>query len=408
MKMNLTFKRNNDYSTLFTLLLVLTIGFTSCSKNNSNPNDNNSENGGGANPSTPVVPIDPEGTVTINMNNYAVDNHNWYDIGIGSTIYIDDANNFSSINDVTFVSVGEVESLGSVNTIPIGGWSQNLAVIPNNGYIARYGNNYARIYVVDYLISTQGGIMGATIKYQSPFQVPINLETSSLCFNAENGTQIVRLSNPTSISITSKPEWCSVFVDFNTITISVDINPFDVRSGVIVLENNMSTERINIMQEGRVMSLPYYQDFSSSFGSYSTYDSDGDESWRIDYNTATMSGYANSTYYTNEDWLISSPVHIMGVSDSKMTFVYIGRYFNNINEDVTIWASTNYEHGNNPTTASWTRIHTTLREGHTWADFYTNEIPLTQFVGQTVTFAVRYLSYNNSAGTIEIQSIKIE
>ena len=37
-------------------------------------------------------------------------------------------------------------------------------------------------------------------------------------------------------------------------------------------------------------SLPYYQDFASSFGSYSTYDVSGTESWEIDYNTAKMTG----------------------------------------------------------------------------------------------------------------------
>ncbi|MCR5658781.1 MAG: DUF1566 domain-containing protein [Bacteroidales bacterium] len=154
--------------------------------------------------------------------------------------------------------------------------------------------------------------------------------------------------------------------------------------------------------------LPYYQDFASSFGTYTTYDVAGSQSWEIDYSTAKMSGYAYSTNYANEDWLISSPVAITGVSDAKMTMVYIGRYFNNINDELTIWASTDYTWGSNPVETTWTQVSANLTEGSNWYNFLTVEIALTQFVGQTVTFAVKYTSSNSNAGTVEIQSITIE
>ena len=91
-----------------------------------------------------------------------------------------------------------------------------------------------------------------------------------------------------------------------------------------------------------------------------------------------------------------------------MTIVYIGRYFNNINQEVTIWASTNYEWGSAPSTASWTQVPASLVEGSNWNDFLTAEVSLTDFVGQTVTIAVKYISTDQKAGTMEIQSITIE
>jgi hypothetical protein len=112
--------------------------------------------------------------------------------------------------------------------------------------------------------------------------------------------------------------------------------------------------------------------------------------------------------YANEDWLISSPVAITGVDDAKMTMSYIGRYFNNINEEVTVWASTNYTWGSDPNMASWTQVPAALVEGSNWNDFITTEISLTDYVGQTVTFAVKYISTDSKAGTMEIQSITIE
>ena len=159
---------------------------------------------------------------------------------------------------------------------------------------------------------------------------------------------------------------------------------------------------------GEVQSLPYSQSFTSDFGSYMTYDLYGDQSWEIDYSTAKMTGYVGGGYYANEDWLISSPVAITGVDDAKMTMVYIGRYFNNINDEVTIWVSTNYTWGTDPIMASWTQVPAVLVEGSNWNDFLATEISLTDYVGQTVTFAVKYLSTDSKAGTMEIQSITIE
>ena len=157
-----------------------------------------------------------------------------------------------------------------------------------------------------------------------------------------------------------------------------------------------------------VQSLPYHQSFVSEFGTYMTFDEMGPQSWEIDYSTAKMTGYANSTNYANIDWLISSPVAITGVSDAKMTMVYIGRYFNNINEDVTVWASTDYTWGDDPTNANWAQVHASLTPGSNWNDFVITEIALTDYVGQTVTFAVKYTSTDTKAGTLEIQSITIE
>ena len=157
-----------------------------------------------------------------------------------------------------------------------------------------------------------------------------------------------------------------------------------------------------------VQALPYYQSFATEFGTYMTYDELGAQSWEIDYNTAKMTGYVGGNYYANIDWLISSPVAITGVNDAKMTMSYIGRYFNNINDEVTVWASTDYNWSDDPTNATWSQVTATLSEGSNWNDFLTTEIALTEYVGQTVTFAVRYTSTNSKAGTMEIQSITIE
>lgn len=163
---------------------------------------------------------------------------------------------------------------------------------------------------------------------------------------------------------------------------------------------------------GEIHNLPYIQSFAScsgtNFDTYMAYDVLGAQYWEIDYGTAKMTGYVDGTNYANEDWLISSPVAITGVSDAKMTMVYIARYFSNVSEDITIWASTNYTWGDSPAMASWAQVPATFTTINNWTDFQTAEISLTDYVGQTVTFAVKYLSTDAKAGTIEIQSIAIQ
>ena len=158
---------------------------------------------------------------------------------------------------------------------------------------------------------------------------------------------------------------------------------------------------------GGANELPYCEFFASSFGSYTTYDVKGTQHWEIDYSTAKMTGYENSTNNENEDWLISAKFSLENVSNASMTMSYIARYFNNVNEDVTVWVSSDYTSGD-PNSANWEQIPATWTEGSNWNDFATTTLDLSQFLGKKVCVAVKYLSNDTKAGTIEVQSICIQ
>ena len=158
---------------------------------------------------------------------------------------------------------------------------------------------------------------------------------------------------------------------------------------------------------GGANDLPYCEFFASSFGSYTTYDVKGAQHWEIDYSTAKMTGYENSTNNENEDWLISAKFSLENVSSASMTVSYIARYFNNVNEDVTVWVSSDYTSGD-PNSANWEQIPASWVEGSNWNDFASTTLDLSQFVGKKVCVAVKYRSDSNKAGTIEVQSICIQ
>ena len=259
-------------------------------------------------------------------------------------------------------------------------------------YIARYFNNLDN----DITIQVSNNYTGGDPNEASWTQVPASWTSGS------NWTDFA--STTLDLSQFAGQKVC---VAVKYVSTEEKAGTIEVQS-ILIQEGSGPTPPPGPNPGGEVQNMPYFQSFASEFGTYMTYDLLGAQSWEIDYSTAKMTGYVGGSYYANEDWLISSPVAITGVSEAKMTMAYIGRYFNNINEEVTIWASADYTWGSNPTSALWTQVPASLSEGNNWTNFLTAEIPLTQFVGQTVTFAVKYISSDSKAGTMEIQSITIE
>lgn len=214
-----------------------------------------------------VTTSDPTGTVVVKFQKGSSSNEQ--SVGVGK-IYVDNAGNFTSDpgqyygtyyanGGIEFASVGKVNGLGSIKTIPSGGWSENIAVVAGTGYIVQrrfplYINGesnyvdfgYARMYVVS-VSSTE-----VTVKYQYPIPMPIKLDTSEFTFDSNGGSIIVGLEIATTFEIVSQPAWCQCQrFQYSGITISVGENRTgQSRTGEIVLKNDVNSAKITIVQEG--------------------------------------------------------------------------------------------------------------------------------------------------------------
>lgn len=164
---------------------------------------------GGEGVSPDATVPDPEGTIHLSMRDY--NNGKTY---LGDRIYIKDEN----FTEAMFSSLGTVKGLGNVAHIPTSGWADKVAVVPGNGYVAyHWPEKWYRIYVTDYIVSTTGGIIGAEVKYQAPFKgkdEAIQLDTQTLTFPAEGGTQTLTFKNTGivlfDVDTTDLPDWCTV------------------------------------------------------------------------------------------------------------------------------------------------------------------------------------------------------
>jgi len=145
-----------------------------------------------------------------------------------------------------------------------------------------------------------------------------------------------------------------------------------------------------------------YESFASSLGSFSQYSVSGAQIWAWStYKCALASGYANSTRYVNEDWLISPAIDLSKVSTSTLAFTHAGKYFNNTESaNCTLYASKDYVSGN-PNTATWTQLTIpTYDKTNLFTFTSSGDIDLKSFVGSSaVHVAFVYKSDGTTTGT---------
>lgn len=194
-------RKSTIYRLALLVAVMLPLALASCKKDDPNP-----DNGSTVKPSTEIS--DPEGTITLSMRN--ADSGKTY---LDNQFYIDNEN----FTGGYFVSLGPVKGLGNVSTIPLKGWSSQVAVIPGNGYVAYnpYNDTFYRLYVVQEIGSTSGGVIGAEVKYQKPFKgadEALSLLTTVAAIPGSGESREVLFANTTLVpfTATSSEGWCHV------------------------------------------------------------------------------------------------------------------------------------------------------------------------------------------------------
>ena len=234
--------------------------------------------------SDPTVQVpDPEGTITLSMRN---DRGTYLD-----NFYIDDADNFSG---GYFVSLGEMKGLGNVTRIPKHGWSSKTAVVPGTGYVAYNSyDGFYRLFVTSYTVNTMNEIIGADVKYQTPFYPTetIKLPLQVLEFGQAGGSQNIVFGNENIIpfKVSSSADWCQVYTSstlnysFLTDGIIVEVTPNEGaqrEATVSILDGNNNVQEISIIQAGAepyltlsqdTLSLPYTAGTVRSLGIMTNY-----------------------------------------------------------------------------------------------------------------------------------------
>lgn len=145
--------------------------------------------------------------------------------------------------------------------------------------------------------------------------------------------------------------------------------------------------------------------FASNFGKFTVENVKGTP-WTINYNTATATGYSNSTKTTteSESYLISPVVDLSKTTAAYLQFDYIYRYGGRTGAADKVLITDNYT--GTPATTSWTDITGTLTEGSDWTTFstYQRNIPA-EFLGKSNVVIALYYACTTSSATWEVKNL---
>jgi len=169
---------------------------------------------------------------------------------------------------------------------------------------------------------------------------------------------------------------------------------WDPKGGKFVIKSTGSTygEELQKVGSGTELTGTKYLEFSDTTFSAISVASDAD--WQFTGDDATgysaeMNGYGADA--ASEDWLVSQPVNLSGVTGAKLNLDSKVEYDGG---SLEVFVSTDYT--NNVSTATWVDTNATLASSSAWTN--SGDIDLSAYDGQTITVAVKYVSTGTGGG----------
>lgn len=153
-----------------------------------------------------------------------------------------------------------------------------------------------------------------------------------------------------------------------------------------------------------VESLPYSEPFATGIGEFET---DGEQVASTDiWQFATGYGmkataYVNKVNYESESWLVSPQINLEDVAAAELTFEQCVNKFMAAG-DGTVWIK-------RVSDANYTQLANTYPTVNgTWSDFEEKTIEISEYAGNKVIIAFKYISTSSQAGTWEIKNFNVK
>lgn len=156
-----------------------------------------------------------------------------------------------------------------------------------------------------------------------------------------------------------------------------------------------------------VKTLPYEEPFTTNQGDFViknvTLPEGQANLWTFDASYgAKVTAYINKVNYASETWLVSPQIDLTEVTAAELSFDQcVNKYL--AAGDATLWIK---KVGDEDYTQIPNTYPTTASNG--WSSFEAKTISLSDYVGNKIVFAFKYISSSESAGTWEIKNFKVE
>ncbi len=253
------------------------------------------------------------------------------------------------------------------------------------------------INITDSLNSTLIRINGVQFAEPGmPFAVTGSSGTDRIVTDANNNTLVVRTSSYADFANTKTPSGIGDII--GVIGVYNSVKQFTLRnySDVINFVPDDTARHINEI-------------FASSLGSFTQFSVIGSQIWTAStysgITLAKISGYENSVYYANEDWLISSPFNLDISTGEILKFQSAMNYGTAGDGSLKVYFTDNYT--GDPTTTTWTEITATLSSGG-WVFTPSGDIDMSTYTGTACRIAFKYTCSTSNVATWELTSISLK
>lgn len=151
----------------------------------------------------------------------------------------------------------------------------------------------------------------------------------------------------------------------------------------------------------------YIRDFAGegTLLDYKAVSVNGDQVWEGSNYGAKMTGFASGNRNPNEDWLISSDIDLSSFPNATLQTTQIFNYGDPSGFSVLI--STDYT--DDILAATWDVIElTNVPDGTSWDEVLSDAYSLSDYNGETINIAFKYISTDSDAGTYEIVDVSLK
>ncbi len=185
----------------------------------------------------------------------------------------------------------------------------------------------------------------------------------------------------------------------------------DARDGDIYIISYMYSDLEPDVQMPEEITVFEHEFNGTDLGGFTAVNVLGDQDWYSDIYSgvgyAKMSGYSGGAQ-PNEDWLISPVLDLNGLTGCVMEINQAINYLGGQWDQIQVLISADYT-GGDPATASWTEIEIpTKPAGNNWDFVVSGNVDISDFDGQQIHIAFKYVSSDSNAATWEVNRLTVK
>lgn len=153
----------------------------------------------------------------------------------------------------------------------------------------------------------------------------------------------------------------------------------------------------------------FEENFDSDLGTFTAFNITGPQEWNhvtFDGGSAYMNGFAGGAI-ANEDWLVSPAIDLSGETNVSLNIREAINYLSSY-DDLKVLVANDYDESGPTASGTWVELTGYNRPpGNNWTYVESGNIDISQFDGQTIHVALKYISTSSQASGWQVSRISV-